>query len=111
MALSIAWFGSPSTATASAFAPPALVSCHADGYVRCWSANAVDGAVDNERAPVRLAELGEGFCAHDLETWSIATNPHVADWSNLPADAPNVFTGADDTSLKGWRVGADGSSS
>ena len=107
MAPSVAWFGSSATAPASNAAPPALVSCHADGYVRCWS---VEGALANAPDPLKLTELGEGFCAHDLETWSIATNPHVADWSNMSADVPNVFTGADDTSLKGWRVGVDGAS-
>ena len=109
MALSIAWFGSLHSAAASTRAPPALVSCHADGHVRCWSVDVLD-RVSNVTESLRLTELGDGFCAHDLETWSIATNPHVADWSNLPADVPNVFTGADDTSLKGWRVGVDGMS-
>ena len=104
MALSIAWFDNLATTTA---APPAFVSCHADGHVRCWSVEGVSGLTAD---PLRLTELGGGFCAHDLETWSIATNPHVSDWGSPPADAPNVFTGADDTSLKGWRVGVDGTS-
>jgi|EP01044_Picomonas_judraskeda_P023171 WD40 repeat protein len=108
MALSIAWFDSTAASLASTAAPPALVSCHADGYVRCWS---VAGASGNKSGPLTLTELGPGFCAHNLEAWSIATNPHVTDWSKLPADAANVFTGADDTSLKGWRVGGDGASS
>ena len=70
----------------------------------------MEGALANVPGPFKLTELGEGFCAHDLETWSIATNPHVADWSNMSADAPNLFTGADDNSLKGWRVSVDGAS-
>ena len=46
--------------------------------------------------------------AHELETWSVACNPHTADWSLPNGGAPTVFSGADDSALCGWAVGGGG---
>ena len=98
MALSLAWAESSSGVTPHESTPD-FVSCHADGHVRCWEVGTGSTSVS------QLAS----WHAHELETWAVATNPHAGpDWSLASLCSPTVFTGADDSSLKGWAVGGGG---
>ena len=100
MALSLSWAGGGADSAPPPLSPD-FVTSHADGYLRSW----------------RLPEAGSGseevvamgdWQAHELETWSVACNPHTADWSLPNGGAPTVFSGADDSALCGWAVGGGG---
>ena len=98
MALSLSWAGGGADSAPPPLSP-AFVTSHADGYLRSWRLP--------EAGSEEVVAMGD-WQAHELETWSVACNPHTPDWSLPNGGAPTVFSGADDSALCGWAVGGGG---